>query len=94
VQRLGSPVVDLLLFAPEAGFLVLLGLGLFTRGRAGAGSKEVLVPAPLSLLNTTGVLTISTAQHSTAQHSTAQHSTAQYDMSQIHWVQGPIRVGH
>ena len=45
------PVVDLLLLAPEAGFLPLLGVGLFMRGAAGGGSNEVLAPAPLSLLH-------------------------------------------
>ena len=45
------PVVDLLLLAPDASFLVLLRLGLFKHGRAGGGSNEVLAPAPLSLLN-------------------------------------------
>ena len=45
------PVVDLLLLAPQAGFLPRLGLGLFMRGAAGGGSNEVLAPAPLSLLH-------------------------------------------
>lgn len=39
------------LLGPEAAFLPLLGLGLPIEGRAAGGSKEVLAPAPLSLLN-------------------------------------------
>ena len=39
------------LLEPEAAFLPLLGLGLPIQGRAAGGSKEVLAPAPLSLLN-------------------------------------------
>ncbi len=50
------PVVDLLLRAPEAGFLPRLGLGLFMRGAAGRGSNEVLAPAPLSLLHAQWVI--------------------------------------
>ena len=46
-----TPAADLLLLVPEAGFLPLLGLGLFMRGAAGGGSNEVLAPAPLPLLH-------------------------------------------
>lgn len=50
-ECVNPPVVDLLLLAPEADFLPLLGLGLFRRGAPGRGSNEVLAPAPLSLLH-------------------------------------------